>query len=234
MNSRAVLGVDRQTGRAFTRGDRVVGDRFHRLQVDGHELAFVFEVGEGHAFAVGGQKLGLAAEVDRVGLGGFRIGPRVEHRHHARVTAGGENLVCAGVINFSVGVIRGSHVAEHLAGLQIANDNRAGAAIGDKAVTHRRHGDEAVRALQSLHVEHDLPGGEIDRLGMVRAREVQPMRRRLDRGVIPTALPADVHRRLHGVAGTGWFIGLHQRRKRGGHGDDGQRQRAIQLHKSFG
>ncbi len=171
---------------------RPVGGRLHRLQVDDGDLALVLQVGVRHPLAVGGQELGLAAQVDRVGLGRLGVGPGVQHGHDAGVAAGGQDLVRAGVVELPVGVVGGGHVAQHVAGLEVEDDDRAGPAVGDVPAADLGHGHDAVAPLLARDVEQDLAGRQVDGLGVGRAGQVQPAVG--DGGVVPPAGAADVDR----------------------------------------
>src|SRR5439155_7613044 len=130
----AVLGVDGHADRRAAGGDGPVIENVPLLGVDDGDLALVLEVDVGLAGAVGGEELGLAAEVDLViRFAGLGIDVGGDRDEAAGVAADDEDLLAGRVVNDAVGVGVGLDLAEHFVGVGVEDRHVAGLAVGDEA-----------------------------------------------------------------------------------------------------
>jgi len=108
----------------------------------------VLEVDVDLARAVGGEELRRAAELDgRVDLagGGSTSGEKVSRA--LAVAGDGEDFILLGVVDNAVGVGQGGQLAEDGVGLEVEDDDGAGAAaVGNEAAVEPGHDSDAVRA----------------------------------------------------------------------------------------
>ncbi len=211
--------IDGQAMRAGAAGHRPVCIRLVGCRVDPDDLAFGLAVDVELAVAARDRELQLAASVHS-GDGG--IGRGVDHRQMARVAIDDEDVPAHRVEHHPVGVILGLGLLDGLQRLQVERHGDAGLPVISVAPPRRcRDGDPVGPARHPLDSPDDRPAAPVHHRHPVAMRDVDPVRRGIERDVIPPVRRPQRHRLGDRIGRSGLRLGdwSQQGCKRAGNGD---------------
>ncbi len=177
-------------------------DDFHQGGIDHGHLILVDKIDVGFAFAINGNALWLAAEIDRgVGLAGSGIDIRLDRDQQARIAAGGEHAIAGGVEFDVIGIIGGFDASEHGIGGEVKDDDRSSAAVADEAAVDLGDDCDAVGALLPGYVSQGLAGLGIDDQRVGGARDEEALGCGVDCDQVIATGPSDRESLDHAVVG---------------------------------